>query len=994
MKKLLAALVFIWGQLFAQNVPPASMADVDFSLVSWEKGEVLVRFADHQTIQLNAAKSQTKIGLVDQILSDYQGVQLEQLFPVQKQIPGGEKGFTTYTGKYYEYPKLTNIYKVAIKDTSYGSIFPLIKALENLGDDYVVYAEPNYHFKTDLTGTPTDPLYQYQYNAEQMNADSAWTIMADSSISEEDIVIAILDTGVDTAHIDLKGKKHVNLIELNGQPGVDDDANGFIDDFSGWDFVNLDNGPLDDNLHGTHCATIAVANHDSIGIAGIAPNAKYMSVKCLESSGWSNSATIAQAVTYAANNGADVISMSLGGYGRSLALENALGYSYAFALPVGAAGNDAICIRNDGKLCPDGTPPRPMYPGAYTFVLGVQATMENPGWNGYRVGFSNYDFDGPAYTDYGDDFNYEVYAPGTFIMGGLPNNGFTYLSGTSMATPAVAGAVAIYKAFRPNYTNDRTFVDFIKSWYDPSGLFNKGQGYPYHSMDVVKALYPEIGPMMWMDEFTVVDSVWGDGDGVLDAGETVQIRVDMKNVGHYTDSALVGIRMSQFEDKTIIDFIDSTTTLTGLSSYATVSNNTAMFKLTVDPGVVNGRNINFNIYSIYPNGDTTSQDHWVQAQSGCEYNGIYSGKVIWGPECGIIVTGNTFIDTLIIKPGTNIQMDGQVGLAYNHISCEGTPDSMIIFTKNINDYQLWAGVTSFRDEAIFKYTIFEYGWPRTSDQLVGPGNKVSFEDCIFRYNEHYYGWTYTGNHITLRGTQYAERCVFEYNKAQSHIIGLEDDNWTGHFKDNIVSGNLTENGVDPLACVSIRTVNDLSRINGNSFLRHRQQLWAVPNHNPSGYPIGVRWSNGGGHQLPTFQVNTLDSNYFGTTTPSEIGDLIYDFTENPVFPPINGSDKAMSKPSSQAHGQVWKIELDSADINILNNPIHQQLGIGTHEVKVFFNRPMDISVTPFVTFGVRQPYTQNIIGDSTSWSSDSLIWKGYFTVDQTTSSDGYNKIGV
>ena len=995
MKKLLLGLLsicFLTTTIYAQNVPPASMSDVDFSLVSWERGEVLVRIADNLNPSLNPSKSETKISAIDDILADYQGVKLEQLFPVQKPIPGGEKGFTTYSGKYYEYPKLTNIYKVSIKDTTYGAIFPLITALENLGDDYVVYAEPNYHFETDVSTTPTDPLYQYQYNTEQMNADSVWSIMADSSITEEDIVIAILDTGVDTAHVDLKGKKHLNMLEVNGQPGVDDDGNGFIDDISGWDHVNLDNAPLDDNLHGTHCATIAVANHDSIGIAGVAPNAKYMALKCLESSGYGNSATIAQSIVYAANNGADVISMSLGGYGRSLAQENALGYAYAFAMIVASAGNDAICIRNDGKLCPDGKPPRPAYPGAYTFVLGVQATMENPSWSGYRVGFSNYDFDGPAYTDYGDDFNYEVYAPGTSIMGGLPNNGFTYLSGTSMSAPAVAGAVAIYKAFRPNNSNDRTFVDFIKSWYEPSGLFNKSGGYPFKSVDLVKAIYPEIGPMMWMDDFTVIDSIWGDGDGKLDAGELVQVRVDMKNVGHYTDSVLVGIRMSQFEDKSVVNYEDSVSVLTSISSYATVSNNTALFKLRVDSNVVNGRDIVFNIYSIYPNGDTTSQDHIEQAQSGCEYNGIYSGTVEWGPECGIIVTGNTYIDTLIIRPGTHIQMDGQVGLAYNHIVCEGTQDSMITFTKNINDYQLWSGITSFRDDALFKYTIFEYGWPRTSDQLVGPGNKVSFEDCVFRFNEHYYGSTYTGNHITLKGSQYAKRCNFEYNTAESHIIGLEDDNWTGSFENNIIAGNLTYGWNEPLACLSIRTVNDLNRIKLNTFLRHRQQVYPLDIN--EGFPVGIRWGNGGGHALPTFQVLTLDSNYFGTTSNSRIDELMFDFTENPNYPPINAYSKAQNRPSSETHGHVWKIDLDTVGVNILNNPIHYQVGLGTHRVRVYFNRPMDIEVTPFVTFGVRQPYTQNIVGDSTSWSSDSLIWTGYFTVDQATSSDGNNKIAV
>ena len=993
---LLVLSVFLMtGSLTAQNNVPESMLGVDFSMVDWERGEILVRFADHLSPSLNTTKSQTKIGAVDAVLADYSEVRMEQLFPVQKPIPGGEQGFTTYSGKYYEYPKLTNIYKISFKDTAWDGIFPIIRAFEDLGDDYIVYAEPNYKFETDVTTTPTDPLYQYQYNTEQMNADSAWQIMQDSSISEEDIIIAILDTGVDTAHVDLKGKKHLNLIEVNGTPGVDDDGNGYIDDISGWDFVNLDNGPLDDNLHGTHCATIAVANHDTIGVAGVAPNAKYMSVKCLESSGGGNSATISQSIVYAANNGADVISMSLGGYGRSLAEENALGYAYAFSMIVASSGNDAICIRNDGKLCPDGTPPRPAYPAAYTFVLGVQATMQNQGWNGYRVGFSNYDFDGPAYTDYPDDFNYEVYAPGTSIMGGLPNDGFTYLSGTSMSAPAVAGAVAIYKAFRPGHTNERTFVDFIKSWYDPSGLFGKNGGYPYKSIDVVKAIYPEIGPMMWMDKFTVVDSLWGDGDGVLDAGELVQVRVDMKNVGHYTDSTLVGIRMSQFEDKSVVEYEDSVSVLSSISSYATVSNNTALFKFRVDSAVVNGRDLVFNIYTVYPSGDTTSQDHVEQAQSGCEYNGIYNGKIIWGPDCGIIVTGNTYIDTLIIKPGTNIQMDGQVGLAYNHIVCQGKVDSMITFTKNINDYQLWAGITSFRDSAIFKYTIFEYGWPRTSNQLVGPGNKISFEDCIFRYNDHYYGSTSTGNFVQLMGSSYAKRCLIEYNKAESHIVGLEDDNWTGVFQDNIISGNLTYGWNESLAALSLRTMNDLNRIKGNSLLRHRQQNGSqAADQSPDGFPIGIRWGNGGGHTLPTFQAHTLDSNYFGTSSSTKIDDLLFDFTENPNYPPINAADNAMNKPSPHAHGQVWKIELDTTVINILNDPIHKQIGLGTHKVDVYFNRPMDVEVTPFVTFGVRQPFTQNIVGDSTSWSSDSLVWTGYFTVDQTTSSDGYNRIGV
>ena len=991
-KKLIPifVLLFCIHSAKGQSTPPHPSLLKD-QKVEWISNQLVVRFSDNVKVRFNQ-NSRTGIAALDELFDKFQLVGATQLFPIQKQIPDNAKSFTTYTGQVVNYPKLTNIYVLTF-DSSFAQndIFTCINAFQ-AKKDFVQYAEPNYLFKIDTA--PTDTLYQYQYNANRMNVDSVWSIMQDSGVTDNNIVIAIIDTGVDTTHADLHGKQYFNMIEVNGLPGVDDDNNGFIDDRSGWDFVNLDNNPADDNSHGTHCAGIAVAAHNSIGIAGISKGAKYMPIKGLESSGGSSASVLAQGVVYAANNGADILSMSFGGYGRSLALENALAYAYAFSLPVGAAGNDGLCIRNDGFPCPDGRWPAPMYPGAYTFVLAAQATQQNPGWNGYRVWFSNYDFDGPTYTDYGDEFNYEVYAPGTYILSTIPGGGYTTLSGTSMACPAVAGSAAMYMAFRPSNTKEKLFIDYIMSWYDVNGTFTKNQGGQFPSMDLYKAIWPDERPLVWAKSFSVVDSVYGDGDGKLDAGERVFVRVDVKNIGSQSDSIQIGLRVSQFEDPTIIDLADSSSFIGTLSPYASGSNNTNMFELNVDSNVVNGRNMSLNVFAWVPGGDTTSQDFVLQAQSGCEFNGIYPGKTIWSPDCGIIVTGNTFCDTLIVLPGTVVQMDGNVGIAYNHLVCQGKPDSMILFTKNFNDWQLWSGITSFRDDALIKYTIFEYGWPRTSSQLVGPGNKVSFEDCVFRYNEHYYGNTYTGNHITLKGNKRVERCVFEYNSAQSHIIGLEDNNWTGVFRDNIFSGNITNNGIQPLAGVSIRTPNDLSRIKGNSFLRHRQFLWAVPNHSPNGYPIGIRWSNGGGAALPTFQINYLDSNYYGFTNAAAIESSIYDFTENPVFAVVNGSFKARSKGTSRAHGHVNNIFLNNQNINIYNNPIHQVIGPGRHLLRVEFNRPMDVGITPFVAFGVRTPYTQNTVNDSAYWSSDSTVWHTYLTISQTTSSDGYNKISV
>lgn len=984
--------------LFAQNAPPISMQDVDFSLVSWEPGDVIVRLADPLNPQLNSSKSKTKISVVDAVFSDYTGATLTQLFPVQKAIPSGEKGFTTYSGKYYDYPKLTNIYKISIKDTTYGAIFPLITALENLGDDYVVYAEPNYHFEADVTNTPpADALYQYQYNATSMNADSAWQIMTDSSITDEDIIIAIIDTGVDTAHVDLKGKKHLNMIEVNGQPGIDDDGNGYIDDISGWDFVNMDNGPVDDNSHGTHCAAIAVANHDTVGIAGIAPNAKYLPMKGLESSGGSTSSVLAQCVTYAANNGADILSMSFGGYGRSFALENALSYAYAFSMPVGASGNNGICIRNDGQLCPDGTPPAPMFPGAYTFVLAVQATQQNMSWNGYKAWFTNYDFDGPTYTDYGDDFNYEVYAPGLGIISAIPNNQYATWNGTSMACPAVAGAMAIYQSFRPNRTKEQAFVDFIGSWYDLSKTFDKGSGWStnYQSMDLVKALYPEPNPVLWMDKFSVIDTVNGDGDFKLDAGESVQIRVDIKNVGTEADSVFVGIRMAQYEDKTIIDYNDSVSFIGSISSYAIVSNNTAMFDLTVDPGVVNGRNINFNVYCWTPGGDTTSQDFVAEAQSGCEYNGIYTGTTVWSPDCGIIVTGNSAFDTLIIQPGTEIQIDPGVGIAFSEIQAIGRPDSMIVFTKNQNSYGTWMELKNVgNNHQTFEYCLFEYGGRSGSvggGEIVGPGNTISLDNCVMRYCHAYYG---TGwNLIRLAGSASVTNSVFVNNFSNLSIVGLDDDNWSGSFAGNLVHDNRYQQYYGEQPFLTFRTQNDLDRIENNSFFRHNYNGYGS-NRN-TGYVLGARDGNGGSNQFSLYTGNDLDSNYFGYSNTMSIESNILDFQEQSSFPSISGSTNALLYPKSQAHGHVWKVVIDdSLDINIFDNPIHNLLAIGTHKVNVHFNRPMNIDQAPFVTYGVRNPWTQNIVGDSASWSLDSTMWSGQFNVSQLTASDGYNTLSV
>jgi hypothetical protein len=992
MKNLLALfLVVVCSNLaHAQSQPPHPEL-LKEGRVHWVDNQLVVRFADQMNVQFGR-NNRLGISNVDALLEQYNLLSASQLFPVQKQIPGGASGFTTYSGQYVQYPKLTNIYVLTFDTVFSGtSIFQLTDALQQHAE-HIVYAEPNYKFEMDTN--PADTLYQYQYNASQMNVDSVWAVMQDSGVTDSDIVIAIIDTGVDTTHADLSGKQYFNMLEVNGLPGVDDDNNGFIDDISGWDFVNLDNHAADDNSHGTHCAGIAVAKHNQIGIAGISKGAKYMPIKGLESSGGSAASVLAQGVVYAANNGADILSMSFGGYGRSLALENALAYAYAFSLPVGAAGNDGLCIRNDGQLCPDGRFPSPMYPGAYTFVLAAQATQQNPGWNGYRVWFSNYDFDGPTYTDYPEDFNYEVYAPGTYIVSSVPGGGYATFSGTSMACPAVAGSAAMYMAFRPDNNKEKLFIDYIMSWYDIQGTFTKNQGGQFPSMDLVKAIWPDEQPVIWNKGITVIDTAQGDGDNKLDAGEVVHLRTDVKNLGSPTDSVFVGLRVSQYEDPTVISLIDSVAFIGSLGSYASGSNNTNMFEFTVNPNVVNGRNISFNVFAWVPGGDTTSQDFVLEAQAGCEYNGIYSGTTVLSPLCDVIITGNTIFDTLIIKPGTRIQMDNQVGLAFNHLVANGTPDSMILFTKNINSYATWSEVRNVSSQmATFRYCIFEYGgrsgvnW---GNEIITPGSRMSLEDCVIRYCHSWYGQGW--NIISPRDSASVRRTNILYNQANLAIVGLDHQQWYGQFQNNIVAENYYHQYYGEQPAVVIGSVNSANRISGNTTLRHK--FTSNNSTRNLGYVFGIRDGNGGGHTFSQYTNNYLDSNYFGTANNSFIEGNIYDFQEYSVFPSLNGSSRKLTSPKRQTHGHVHSITLDSIPVNIYDNPLHHVIGLGTHDVTVEFNRPMDIAVTPFVTYGVRLPYTQNIISDSSFWSADSMRWTARFNVTQLTSSDGYNKISV
>ena len=525
------------GKFF--TMPANQMVDVDYMAKT-----IIFAVKDQYRANCSVNSIENLMGF-DAFKLNVGATSVEKIFP---RHTAPEKKFNSLGQKYAD---LSLIYVL-----KYAGDISVEKAVNHLYESgYVEYAEPWFIPKVDLN--VNDPLAINQNNSSGQfhlytikaagNGTTGWNVETGNA----NVVTGIVDTGTEPTHPDLTNNIKYNLGDGPTVNGVDNDADGFIDNYKGWDVAMNDNDPTwQGDAHGVHVSGCAAAStNNSIGVAGTGYNCKFLPVKIANASGTLTAAY--QGITYAADHGCNIINCSWGGGGAGAFEQTVIDYATINknCLVVCAAGNNNL--------------DQAFYPAALNYVLSVAATTSTD----VKANFSNY------------NYSVDVSAPGVNINATYSGSSYALLSGTSMASPVTAGMCAIVKAHFPSYTGLQVGEQVKATTYNnypvnPAFLANKlGTG----RIDMYNALTTLTAKSVVFTNQVITDN----NDGVYLIGDTLRISGTFVNYLNPTSAACAATLIATGPNAGFITMQNGSFTIGALTTLGTISNSATPFKAKI-----------------------------------------------------------------------------------------------------------------------------------------------------------------------------------------------------------------------------------------------------------------------------------------------------------------------------------------------------------------------------------------------------------------------------
>ena len=913
-------------------------------------------------------------------------------------------------------------YKVSLADdadtTQSVKLLRELDVFDRVDYDYIMKTQGEIQ-NIDIEGSLIPINYRQFVSYKTMGVYDAWKYQKKNGYTvggSSDVIVAVIDTGVDYNHIDIRNNIWINTGEIPGN-GIDDDGNGYIDDYYGWNFVGDNNDPMDDNGHGTHVAGIIAAENNDYGMTGVAFNCKVMCLKAGQHSGAFNNSDIAEAIQYAAANGASVINMSFGGYEISLAVEDALENAYNTCVLVAAAGNDGRC--NIPGCVPHLG--HPFYPASLPYVVGVMSVNDSGTFMSYFSNFDHYPY---------NNIEYEVYACGEQIYSLFPNNKYVQMSGTSMASPAVAGIAALLRSKymdREVYSTKFIFSQLV-NYTATEGLYHCVVNANNGLTNVPSPNIRSVTNYYVFDDETISEA--NNGDNVVNSGETFNLAFELNNWGGLASDIKIHASSYVNGDPNLIDpyieFLNNDIDFDNIGTFSRQDsgliydedgkpiNANNVFKIRISPDCPTSYYLLINLTISYKNGlDPTDETVYTKdvSMTLTNYRGyrlpeVITEDTVYTADRDYIVGTNVTIPkgvTVTFEPGCKVTFyekaaDGVMSsmknsptmIVHGTLNFHGTKENMITVGPSEDFYGfgiLFDGI----GEINFNYTnVCNYSCKDIQ------GINSNFEHCNIIYEKQ-----------DSRFLAYIENGIVHYRTANVCISSINNSfidlskhiNKTiliyNNFEKNYIKvGNKSEGAIEiilPRTIYSTKVNNCKNNMfvftngmtSGDSFINPLKLFWCdltlddtdIIDFSNNTFALDFPCTSLG-DILPiniyTENCSVNQGNIFKGILGQYASSIINNYFDSDGNPIIDVADY-----ENHDDSVIWPYINDISIFDESGNKVSTVTTGATYKVKMTLSTALDMNTDVSLFYGSREPYSDyKITGGFTSPTT----WEGEFSV--------------